>query len=185
MSLLAWAADPDSTTIYRSVGVDGVVSFSDAPRPSAVPIEVIPPPTPLQEDVERANRAFEQQLALIEVLEKSRAARAREELELRSLELDYVRTTEEAERAREAAGGYDDYDRYAYPYVGYYPTYPYLPDRLPGHRPGHRPEHHDGDFSHPHGTPFILPPTTFRPPGSQPQQPRPVRQPQQHVEFPH
>ena len=81
MPLLASAAETDTTTVYRSVDANGVVSFSDAPHASAVPIEVLPPPTPLREEVERANELFEQQLALLEILETSRHARAKEELE--------------------------------------------------------------------------------------------------------
>jgi len=80
-SLWVWAAEPGTTTVYRSVDSNGVVSFSDAPHASAVPIEVVPPRLPLQDDVERANARFEQQLALLELLETSRRARAKEDLE--------------------------------------------------------------------------------------------------------
>src|SRR6476646_1969175 len=88
--IFVWAEDVASTTVYRSVDADGVVSFSDAPHPSAVPVEVLPPPTPLREDVERANEAFEQQLDLLAILETSRHARAKEDLERQQLDLDYV-----------------------------------------------------------------------------------------------
>jgi hypothetical protein len=140
MPLLAWP-DPtdvssqygDSMTVYRSVDANGVVSFSDAPHPSAVPIEVLPPPTPLREEVERANEQFEQQLALLEILETSRHARAKEELERQQLDLDYVRSEAALQRAREAQE--PDYDD-SYPL--YYPIWGYGP-RPPGHRPWPRP----------------------------------------------
>ena len=116
MPLLASAAETDTTTVYRSVDANGVVSFSDAPHASAVPIEVLPPPTPLREEVERANELFEQQLALLEILETSRHARAKEELEQQQLDLDYVRTEAALQRTRELQAPQD--------YNDYYPLYP-------------------------------------------------------------
>jgi hypothetical protein len=100
-SLWVWAAEPGTTTVYRSVDANGVVSFSDAPHASAVPIEVVPPRLPLQDDVERANARFEQQLALLELLETSRRARAKEDLEQQRIDLDFVRTEAAMQRARE------------------------------------------------------------------------------------
>lgn len=102
LPLRALAEATNSMTVYRSVDADGVVSFSDAPHPSAVPIEVLPPRLPLREDVERANQQFEQQLALLEILETSRHARAKEDLERQRLNLDYVRTEAALQRARDA-----------------------------------------------------------------------------------
>ncbi len=131
--ILAWAEEGASTTVYRSVDADGVVSFSDAPHPSAVPVEVLPPPTPLREDVERANELFEQQLALLEILETSRHARAKEDLERQQLDLDYVRTEAALQQQREAREPeYEDYYPLYVPFWGYGP-------RPPGHRPWPRP----------------------------------------------
>ena len=161
------AADPEATTIYRSVGPDGVVAFSDAPHASAVPIEVIPPPTPLKEDVERANQLFEQQLALLEFLETSRHARAKDELEQQRLELDYVRTTAEVQQARDQEE-YDDGSHYLLPYYPYYGWGGGYPGR-PG-RPGIGPR---PPFPHPGP----------KPPMGQPLPPPPP--PPQHVNFPH
>ncbi len=125
--LWAWAAEADTTTVYRSIDADGVVSFSDAPHPSAVPIEVLPPPTPLREEVERANELFEQQLALLEILETSRHARAKEELEQQQLDLDYVRTEAALQRAREqqAPQTYTQYLPLYPPYWGHGPRPPW------------------------------------------------------------
>lgn len=123
--LWAWAAEADTTTVYRSVDANGVVSFSDAPHPSAVPIEVLPPPTPLREEVDRANELFEQQLALLEILETSRHARAKEELEQQQLDLDYVRTEAALQRARDVQAPQT--------YTQYFPLYP--PYWGPGPRP--------------------------------------------------
>ena len=39
----AVAEEQSPTTVYRSVGEDGVVSFSDAPHPSATRVQVYPP----------------------------------------------------------------------------------------------------------------------------------------------
>jgi len=155
------AADPEATTIYRSVGPDGVVAFSDAPHPSAVPIEVIPPPTPLKEEVERANQLFEQQLALLEFLETSRHARAKDELEQQRLELDYVRTTAEVQQSRDQVYEHDG-PSYLLPY---YPYYGWGGGMRPG--PGPRPP-----FPHPSPRP---------PHGPVP----PAEPPPQHVNFPH
>jgi Domain of unknown function (DUF4124) len=162
MPLAVFAADPESTTIYRSVGPDGVVAFSDAPHPSAVAIEVVPPPTPLKEDVERANQLFDQQLALLQFLESSRHERAKDDLEQQRLDLDYVRTTSEVQHVRDE-GYYDDGPHYLLPY---YPLYGWGW----GHRPGVGPR---PPFPHPlpqppmNGDPF-------------PPQPPPMR-----VNFPH
>jgi Domain of unknown function (DUF4124) len=95
-------------TVYRSVGPDGVVAFSDAPNAAAVPIEVVPPPIPLRDDVERANRSFEQQLALLELLETSRQARANEALEQQRIDLDFVRTEAAMQRARDREAQQDE-----------------------------------------------------------------------------
>ncbi len=53
---------------------------------------------PLRDDVERANEKYERQLALLEILEKSRHARVAEEQEQQRLDLDYVRTEAALER---------------------------------------------------------------------------------------
>src|SRR5262249_24571880 len=119
MPVVALADDPEATTIYRSVGPDGVVSFSDVAHPSAVPIEVVPPPVPMKEDVERANQLFEQQLALLQFLESSRHARAKDDMEQQRIDLDYVRTNADVEQARDQEY-YDDGPRYLRPYVPYY-----------------------------------------------------------------
>jgi len=158
------AADPEPTTVYRSVGPDGVVSFSDAPHPYAVPVEVVPPPVPLKEEIERANQLFEQQLALLQFLESSRHARAKDDLEQQRLELDYVRTTAEVQQARDDQDYYDDGPRYLLPF---YPYYGWGAGMRPG--PGPRPP-----FLHPH--PHPTPPGQPLPPPSQP----PMR-----VNFPH
>lgn len=140
------AAEPEPTTVYRSVGPDGVVSFSDSPH-AGVPVEVVPPPVPLQGEVERANQLYEQQLALLEILETSRHARAKEELERQQLELDYVRTEAALQRQRDREQD-DDNDQYYPLYAPYWAT-----PRPPwGHVPGHNPR----------------PPPMDRPPPSKP-----------------
>jgi Domain of unknown function (DUF4124) len=158
------AADTESTTIYRSVGPDGVVAFSDAPHPSSIAIEVVPPPTPMKEEIERANQLFEQQLALLEFLETSRHARAKDDLEQQRLDLDYVRTGAEVQQVRDQ-DYYDDGPRYLLPY---YPGYGLGWGNNRPSRPALRPP-----FQHP------LP----RPPMGHPL-PQPP-QPPQHINFPH
>jgi hypothetical protein len=160
----ALAADPEPTTIYRSVGPDGVVSFSDAPHASAVPIEVVPPPVPLKEEVERANQLFEQQMALLEFLESSRHARATDDLEQQRVDLDYVRTSADVQQARDE-DYYDDGPHYLLPYLPYY-----------GYGWG-------GNNNH---RPAVRPPVPGRlpiPPMNRPL-PRPPPPPQ-YVDFPH
>ncbi len=134
--LWVWAAEGESTIVYRSVDAVGVVSFSDTAHPSATPVEVLPPPIPLREDVERANQQFEQQLALLEILEKSRHARAKEELEQRQLDIDYVRTQAAVDRAQRYENDDDD-DRYYPLYAPYWGHGPRPPHPWP--RPPHQP----------------------------------------------
>jgi hypothetical protein len=155
----AFGAQPDAVTVYRSVGPDGVVSFSDSPHASAVPIEVVPPPVPLRDEVERANQLYEQQLALLEILETSRHARAKDELEQQQLELDYVRTEAalQRQREREQQQTYEN---------DYYPLYAPLYWGSP--RPG---------WGHPPG-PNPRPPPTDRPPP-------PHKPPPQVIQWPH
>jgi hypothetical protein len=156
-SLAAFAADAETTTVYRYVDANGVVSFSDAPHPAAVPIELTPPPLPLEAEVERANDNYERQLALLEVLEKAHKARVAEDQEQQRLDLDYVRTEAALERARDLQTDYDDDDRY-------YPIY------SPWFWGPHRP-------NFPHRPPM------GRPPMDQPTPP--VQPPPQHIQFPH
>ncbi len=152
MPLWALASETDALTVYRTVGPDGVVSFSDRRDPSAVAIEVVPPPTPNREDVEHANQVFEQQLALLKVLETSREARAKELLEQQKLELDYVRTAAAQQRAREREAERDSTSYYPLffppywrpPHVGPHPVHPHRPQR-----PGGRPDHRPGSPAHP------------------------------------
>lgn len=133
--LLALAAEPGATTVYRSIGPDGVVSFSDAPRPSAVPVEVVPPPIPFAEEVERANAIYQQQLELLEIMETSRHARAEEYLEQQRLDLDYVRTEAALERARALQAPQSDG-----PYYPFFPPPYWGVPRPPGiHPPIERP----------------------------------------------
>jgi Domain of unknown function (DUF4124) len=135
--LVTAATEPGATTVYRSVGPDGVVTFSDAPHPSAVPVEVIPPVPAGAEEQQRAAEMFEQQLQLLEILEASRHARADEEIAQQRLELDYVRTEAALERARLLQEQRDeDYSpRYSYPY--WYAPQPFPPPAIGGPRPPH------------------------------------------------
>ena len=152
----ASAADTESVTVYRSIGPDGVVLFSDAPHPKAEAIAVMPPPLPLQGEVERANQLFEQQLELLEFFETARQARAKEAREQEALDLDYVRTEAALQRAREREQEQSN--------VEYYPFFPppFWGAPYPPGRPGHRPP-----LQHP----------------GEPPPPRPP--PPQHVQFPH
>ncbi len=142
-------------TVYRSVSPDGVVEFSDSPHPSAVPLELAPPPVPLRAEVERANELFEQQLALLEILETSRHARAKDELEQQQLELDYVRTEAALQRQRDREQE-ETYEQHYYPLI--------TPHWGRGGARPHRP--------HPR------PPINDRPPP-------PARPPHQVIQFPH
>ncbi len=148
--LWVFAAEPDATTVYRTVGPDGVVAFSDTRTASAVAVEVVPPPTPMREDVERANEQFQQQLALLEVLETSREARAKEALEQQKLELDYVRTAAAQQRAREREAERESTSYYPL-FIGPYRRPPHVgprPHPHPPHRPDGRPHSRPGSPPH-------------------------------------
>ena len=138
LPLSALAADPAATTVYRSVNVDGVVSFSDAPHPSAVPVEVIPPPPAPADEQQRAERMYQQQLELLEILEASRHARADEALAQQRLDLDYVRTEAALEGARASQEQHDEHYYPVYSYPGWFAPKPWPPMRPD--RPGPLPE---------------------------------------------
>ncbi len=146
-----------ATTVYRSVDVDGVVTFSDSPHPAATAVEVFPPPPADARELRNAAQLFEQQLALIEILEASRAARAADELAQQRLRLDYVRTEAALERSRALA---EQRDNTYYPVFGY----PYVYGRGNGPRPA--------------------PPIAGRPPHRPPHVDRPREQPKQYVQLP-
>ncbi len=139
-SLAVLAADSGTTTVYRTVDSNGVISFSDAPDPSAVPIELMPPPLPLQAEVERANEVYERQLELLEILERAHKARVAEAQEQQRLELDYVRTEAALERARALQAPQEE--------ERYYPIFPpwYWGG---GTRPPHGGHGPPGDRPHP------------------------------------
>jgi Domain of unknown function (DUF4124) len=144
--VLAWAAEPETTTVYRSVGPDGVVSFSDSPNPSAVAIEVVPPVPADPEEQRRAAESFEQQLHLLEILEASRQARADEALAQQRLDLDYVRTEAALERARALQQQRDENYSPVYSYPYWFAPQPFPPPVAPhpphGERPSRPPSQH-------------------------------------------
>ena len=152
----AAAEDTAGTTIYRSVGADGVVSFSDVAHPAAVPVEVIPPPPSGREEQERAAELFDQQLRILEILESSRQAREADALAQERLDLDYVRTEAALERTRALEEQNYDNDNGYYPYF-----YPYFYPQRPCPPFGPRPPH-----------------------GGRPGMPPPIEQPTQHVKLP-
>jgi len=160
-------AEETATTVYRSVGEDGVVSFSDAPHPAAVPIDVYPPARMDLAEQRRAAEAFSQELEILKILEESRQARAADELARQKLELDYVRSLAALERARALQQQNDDNDDY-YPFFGY--PYWYAPQPRPPYGP--RPPH-DG-----------RPPDGGRPDGGRPPHGAPAPRPPQHLPLP-
>lgn len=146
--LLLWLTCPlvaaDTTIIYRHVGADGVVTFSDEVRPGATVIEV-ETTSPRAEDVERAADLYEQQLELIGVLEADRRAQEQAAADRRADELELARmsaarTVEEAAAPSEARYVYaplygERYgERYSEGYGWGYPHRPYPPH---GGRPDH------------------------------------------------
>jgi Domain of unknown function (DUF4124) len=149
VSMSVVAEEQAPTTVYRSVGQDGVVSYSDAPQPAAQPIDVYPPARMDPAEQRRAAEAFEQQLEILKILEASRQARAADELARQKLEIDYVRSLASLERARALQEQDYDNDTY-YPFFGY--PYWYSPQPRPPF--GNRPPHNGGP-SHggrpPHG----------------------------------
>jgi len=152
----AVAEEQTPTTVYRSVGDDGVVSFSDAPHPSATPVEVYPPARMDPAEQRRAAELFEQELQIIKILEKSRQARAAEELARQKQQTDYVRSLAALERARALQQQNEDNDVY-YPFWGY--PYWYSPQRRPPfgrHPPNGGGPPHGGGW--PHGKPPSRPP---------------------------
>lgn len=137
----AAAVAAESTTIYRRVGPDGVVTFSDEPSEGAQAVEIVVD-RPHEEDVARTQSMHEQQLEMGQLLEESR--RADEDARAQQRELDIERARAEAARAAaEASAAYDDDDEgYIWgPWYG--PGYPsWRPDDgRPGPGPGPRPPH--------------------------------------------
>jgi hypothetical protein len=134
LCVAATAAAAESTAVYRRVGPDGVVTFSDQPSAGAEEIDV-DIATPDAEEVARADERFQQQLDMIDVLEQSRRADEAERAKARELDLAIARA-EAARAAAEASAALPEDDRYVYaPWYG-----PGYPSWGPGHRPpGHRP----------------------------------------------
>lgn len=157
----AVAEEQAPTTVYRSVGENGVVTFSDAPHPSATPVEVYPPARMDAAEQRRAADLFEQELQIIKLLEESRQARAAEELARQKQQTDYVRSLAALERARALQQQNEESDVY-YPFWGY--PYWYSPQPRPpfGSRPPNsgRPPHGGGP---PHGKPPSRPPQQHLP----------------------
>jgi hypothetical protein len=120
------ADEGETTTVYRSVSPEGVVSFSDVAHPSAVPIEVTPPAPARKEDQERAAELFDQQLRMLEILEASRQARAADALAQQRLDLDYVRTQAALERTR-ALEEQNENTYYPFVYPFWFPPQPFPP----------------------------------------------------------
>ena len=115
----AEADSPDTLTVYRGVGPDGVVTFSDRASKGAQAIEV-PVSSPRPEEIARAGETLRQTLDVIDVLERSRHADAAEAAERRRLDIEYARI-DAARIAAEAAmnDDYDDHSHYFYaPWYG-------------------------------------------------------------------
>ena len=125
----------DTMTVYRHVGADGVVSFSDRASDGAQRIEV-PVSSPRPEDVTLAGETLRQQLDVIDVLERSRRADAAERAEQQRLDLEYARIANAREAAEAAMhDDYDDHEHYFFaPWYGAgYRPYPGWPGTC---RPG-------------------------------------------------
>lgn len=85
--LLATGVSAAPVTVYRHVGADGVVAFSDEPRAGAeaLTVESI---EPRAEEVALSVARYDRQLALIEILQADRRAREAARLERRLSELE-------------------------------------------------------------------------------------------------
>lgn len=150
--LVSVVAGAETTTVYRHVGADGVVSFSDEALPGATPVAV-ETAVPHPEDIERAGDLHEQQLEMSSVLEADRladeaAAARRREAEL---ELARARATALADDATEPEERYVYSPWYAPLYPPRYPEHPHKPVRPPGHGGG-KPDEPSPKTSRPLGT---------------------------------
>lgn len=116
----------DATTVYRTVGEDGVVQFSDQP-PADAPAETLHINTPAP----AADGQYQQNL------EAMRETTDRMAAERRAREVHRAELREIAQRAQpEPAPQVQVYERYL-PAVGYYP--PHYRPRPPHYRPGQPP----------------------------------------------
>ena len=95
----ATSAD-DATIVYRSVGEHGVVSFSDTQASVSDEVMVIATVPAREDELARAALRFEQQLALIEILETSRREREASQLERERQRVELARARADLERSR-------------------------------------------------------------------------------------
>jgi hypothetical protein len=134
----AGALAAESTRIYRHVGPDGVVTFSDEPTEGAEVVEIVVD-RPREEDVARTQAMHAQQVEMGASLEESRHADEATRAQARELELERARL-EAARAAAEATAEQDHDDEYIWaPWYG--PGYPSWPpdDGRPGPPPPHPP----------------------------------------------
>jgi hypothetical protein len=135
------ASAAESTTVYKRVGPDGVVTFSDQAEEGAEAIE-IEMAAPRADDVARAGEMMRQQLEVADALEQSRRADEAAREKAREYDLAVARA-EAARAAAEASQVYDD-DEYVWA-PWYSPGYPGWGPWRPGHdRPGHDRPGHEG-----------------------------------------
>ena len=130
--------------VYRSVGEQGIVEFSDTRRSDADEHFQLSIVNPAPEMVDAHGRLMEQQLELIGLLEESRRTRAQEIFERRRQNVELARARLALEQERNAAA-YEESSRsygYAYP-VGYsyryQRRYGYRHGNGHGKSRGHRP----------------------------------------------
>jgi hypothetical protein len=94
---IASAGDP--TVVYRSVGDYGVVTFSDTKIATTDEVMLISTVPAREDELARAALQFEQQLALIEILERSRREREASQLEREKQRVELARARADLERS--------------------------------------------------------------------------------------
>ena len=145
-ALVIWTAGLAAQEVYRSVGEDGVVTFSDQATAGAERV-MLPGVSELSESARAEQQALiEQQLEVAEALETSRLAR--EEARTRRLEALAAASAApvsypEPEPYRYASGvvsyhGYAGY-RHRFGHGPHHPAYGKQPGVLPGHPPNPQP----------------------------------------------
>jgi hypothetical protein len=150
-------AEATTVTVYRHVGADGVVTFSDEAIAGAEPITV-ESDRPHPDDVALLDERYDRQLELIDVLAADRQAQEAAAAQARTRELEIER---ERARARAAwAASEAAQPDYRYVYAPWYAPWPRAPHDRPRHAPG--PGHGGGP------PPEQSPPPLSRPLGAKP-----------------
>lgn len=130
MTVLFTAVAAHGDTVYKTVGEDGVVSYSDVPPDDAAQAEVMEFTAPEPVSAEEYQKRMEAMTASTDRMAADRREREAHRAQMKSMQQQQVAYSEPAESAGSVI--------YSGSYMGSY--YPRRPWRHPPWRPGHRPK---------------------------------------------